>query len=203
MQIEQRGLPQKKSFKDRDSWRRWLEKNHESAEELWLILYKKHTGKPSIRLDEAVEEALCFGWIDGKLRRIDGEKHEVRFCPRRKGSVWSEINIDRVKRLAREGRMTKAGLDKFKDVEKDPRFKLFKRDFEIPQFVIDGLKANKKAWREFERLAPSYKKQYVWYIASAKREETRRKRVEDTIKRLLSRKHVWIARDSKETAEIR
>jgi len=193
MEKGKRNMPERKSFKDRESWHRWLKDNHESAAELWLVLYKVHSGKPSIRLAEAVEEALCFGWIDGKLRRIDDEKHEIRFCPRRKGSVWSEINIDRVKRLTKEGRMTKAGLDKFKDVEKDPRFKLLRRDFEIPQFVIDGLKANKKAWREFEKLAPSGKKQYVWYIASAKREETRRRRIVDAIDRLTSGKHFQIA----------
>ncbi len=180
------------SFRNRERWRAWLERNCASEKELWLIIYKKHTGKPSIRLDEAVEEALCFGWIDGKLRRIDGEKHEVRFTPRRKGSIWSEIDIDRVKRLTREGRMTKAGLEKFKHAENDPRFKLLKRDFEIPEFVIEGLKANKKAWREFEKLAPSHKKQYVWFVASAKREETRMKRMEDTIVRLLNGKHIWV-----------
>ena len=182
----------KRAFKNRDVWRAWLERNHSAKDELWMVLYKKHSGKQSIRLDEAVEEALCFGWIDGKLRRIDDEKHEVRFTPRRKESIWSEINIDRVKRLTREGRMTKAGLEKFKHAENDPRFKLLKRDFEIPEFVIEGLKANEKAWREFKNLAPSHKKQYVWYIASAKREETRRKRMEDTIDRLLSGKHIWV-----------
>lgn len=185
-------ITESRAFKNRRDWRVWLEKNHASKKELWLILYKKHSKKPSVRLDEAVEEALCFGWIDGMLKRIDGEKHVVRFTPRKKGSVWSEINIDRVNRLTKDGKMTKAGLEKFKGAKADPMFKILKRDFEIQQFIIDGLKSNKKAWETFDKLAPSHKKQYVWWIASAKREETRKKRLQETVRRCSANtKHIW------------
>jgi len=181
----------RKHFPNREKWRAWLEENHASANELWLILYKKHTKKSSIRLDEAVEEALCFGWIDGKLRRIDDEKHEIRFTPRKKGSTWSETNINRVKRLIKEGRMTSVGLKKYRDGMRDPRMKLLRKDFEIPQFIVAALKRNKRAWDAFDKLAPSRKQQIVWWIATAKREETREKRIKETIRRSLTGKFTW------------
>ncbi len=181
----------RKHFPNREKWHAWLEVNHASANELWLILYKKHTKKSSIRLDEAVEEALCFGWIDGKLRRIDDEKHEIRFTPRKKGSTWSETNINRVKRLIKEGRMTKPGLEKYRAGMKDPMMKLLRKDFEIPQFIVAALKRNKKAWDAFDMLPPSRKQQLVWWIATAKREETRRKRIEETIRRCQTGKFTW------------
>jgi uncharacterized protein YdeI (YjbR/CyaY-like superfamily) len=181
----------RKHFLNRENWRAWLEVNHASANELWLILYKKHTKKSSIRLDEAVEEALCFGWIDGKLRRIDDEKHEIRFTPRKKGSTWSETNINRVKRLIKEGRMTSVGLKKYRDGMRDPRMKLLRKDFEIPQFIVAALKRNKRAWDAFDKLAPSRKQQIVWWIATAKREETREKRIKETIRRSLTGKFTW------------
>jgi uncharacterized protein YdeI (YjbR/CyaY-like superfamily) len=181
----------RKHFANREKWRAWLKENHASAEQLWLIIYKMHSKKASIRLDEAVEEALCFGWIDGKLRRIDDEKHEIRFTPRKKGSTWSETNINRVKRLIREGRMTSVGLKKYRDGMRDPRMKLLRKDFEIPQFIVAALKRNKKAWDAFDELAPSRKQQIVWWIATAKREETREKRIEETIRRSLTGKFTW------------
>ena len=179
------------NFANREKWRAWLQRNHASVDELWLVILKKHVKKPSIRLDEGVEEALCFGWIDGKLRRIDDEKHEIRFTPRKKGSTWSETNIRRVKRLIKEGRMTKPGLKKYRDGMKDPRMKLLRKDFEIPQFIVAALKRNKKAWDAFDKLAPSRKQQIVWWIATAKREETREKRIKETIRRSLTGKFTW------------
>jgi len=181
----------RKHFSNRKKWRAWLEENYTSANELWLIIYKKHTKKSSIRLDEAVEEALCFGWIDGKLRRIDGEKHEIRFTPRKKGSTWSEININRVKRLIKEGRMTKPGLEKYRAGMKDPRMNLLRKDFEIPPFITTGIKRNKKAWSVFDKLPPSRKQQFVWWIATAKKEETRKKRIDETIRRCVTGKFTW------------
>jgi len=179
------------NFANREKWRAWLQRNHASVDELWLVILKKHVKKPSIRLDEAVEEALCFGWIDGKLRRIDDEKHEIRFTPRKKGSTWSETNINRVKRLIKEGRMTSVGLKKYRDGMRDPRMKLLRKDFEIPEFIVAGLKRNKRAWDAFDKLAPSRKQQIVWWIATAKREETREKRIKETIRRSLTGKFTW------------
>ena len=90
--------------KTRKEWRTWLEKNHDSKKEIWLIYYKKHTGKPNVPYDESVEEALCFGWIDGILKRIDDERYARRFTPRRKGSIWAPSNVERVANMIKEGK---------------------------------------------------------------------------------------------------
>ena len=178
-------------FKTRREWRSWLQRHHASETELWLVLYKKHVKKQSLRLDEAVEEALCFGWIDGKLRRIDDKKHEVRFTPRKRGSVWSETNINRAKRLMRDGKMTEIGRAKFKEGLKDPRLKLLKKEFEIPKDILDELKKDRKSWEAFDSMSVSHKRQYVWWIASAKREETRSRRIEETLRRCRTAMHTW------------
>lgn len=99
--------------KSRKEWREWLTKNHDKTTEIWLVYYKKHTGKPTIKYEEAVEEALCFGWIDGIEKRIDEERYAQRFTPRRKNSNWSESNIARYKKLVKQGLMTKAGKKAF------------------------------------------------------------------------------------------
>lgn len=104
-------------FGHRNEWRAWLEENHATAQELWLVIYKKHTGKVGVTYEEAVEEALCFGWIDGVMKRLDAEKYALRFSPRKKGSVWSESNKRRVTKLIKQGRMTEAGLVKVKEAK--------------------------------------------------------------------------------------
>jgi len=101
------------TFKTRASWRSWLEKHHDKEQELWLVFYKKGSGKQGISYEDSVEEALCFGWIDGQIRSIDHDRCARRFTPRRKGSAWSESNLKRVERMKKEGKMTKAGLDAF------------------------------------------------------------------------------------------
>src|SRR5512136_2082325 len=104
-------------FISRDEWRAWLEENHATATEAWLVHNKKHTGKPGLALEEAVEEALCFGWIDGVLKPIDEEKYALRYSPRKKGSLWSETNKRRVRKLIKQGRMTEAGLAKVQEAK--------------------------------------------------------------------------------------
>src|SRR4030042_3901104 len=107
-----------KHFKNRGEFRKWLEKNHAKKTELWILFYKVRTNKKSVRYAEAVEEALCFGWIDGILKRIDDEKHAQRFTPRNPKSIWSKVNKERAKRMINEGKMTNAGLIKIKDAKK-------------------------------------------------------------------------------------
>ena len=102
-----------------DEWRDWLEKNHNVAKEVWLLLYKKHTGKPSIPYENAVEQALCFGWIDSIVRRIDDEKHAQKYTPRRKRSIWSELNKTRANRMMKQGLMTEAGLAKIRQAKEN------------------------------------------------------------------------------------
>jgi uncharacterized protein YdeI (YjbR/CyaY-like superfamily) len=166
-------------FRDRQEWREWLEKNYDKASEAWLVFYKKHTGKTGIPYADAVEEALCFGWIDGPLRRIDGEKHMQRFCPRRKGSVWAESNIKRVRRMIRLGKMTKAGMEKFSWHEKTR----VPGKIGMPGDLERALKSEGVAWKNFQSFPPSHRKHFLWWVVSSKRPETRKKRISELVKR--------------------
>lgn len=172
---------------DREEWRSWLEKNHSTEKEIWLIYYKKHTGRPRIPYDDAVEEALCFGWIDSTVKRIDGEKYCQRFTPRRKKSGWSKLNKARVKELIKNGKMDDAGFVK---IEAAKRNGMWDRVTEpvivdaIPASLERALSDNKKAKEFFCGLSPSCQKQYAGWIASAKREETREKRIAEAVRLL-------------------
>lgn len=166
---------------NRADWRKWLEKNFNKEKEVWLIYYKKNTNKPSILYDDSAEEALCFGWIDSIIKRIDEDKYARKFTPRTNTSKWSEENKERVKKLIKAGRMTKMGLAKIEESslnkkQESPLQKL-KRDFIIPEYLKQALMKNKKAWDNFNNLAPSYKRMYVGWVDSAKKEEIRIKSV--------------------------
>ena len=166
---------------DRDKWRAWLKKNHKTKKEIWLIYYKKHTGKPRIPYDDAVEEALCFGWIDSTVKRLDDEKYAQKFTPRNTRSVWSELNIKRARKMIEENKMTQAGLLKCKDVlkgaAKKPKSKPQKMEIVIPTDLKKALTKNKKAQKNFKNFAPSYKRMYIGWINSAKKKETKEKRI--------------------------
>jgi len=172
----------------RDDWRAWLEKNHETEKEVWLVYYKKHTNRPRIPYDDAVEEALCFGWIDSIVQKIDDERYAQKFTPRKSGSLWSESNKRRVRKLLQEGKMTQAGLAKISEgvLEGEERVKseLKSKELLIPTYLSEALRANKKAWENFNRLAPSYRRQYVGWITTAKKEETRKRRIREAIELL-------------------
>ena len=179
-------------FKTREQWRRWLEKNHAKKKEAWVIFYKKHTGKKGASYSDILEEALCFGWIDGPLKRIDGEKHAIKFTPRRPRSVWAASNIERVERMIAEGKMTPAGLEAFKGHEARAVPKII----EMPSDLGDALKKNKKAWENFQKFPPSNKKHYFWWIMSAKRPETRDRRISEVVKRAETNKKLGWERAS-------
>lgn len=172
--------PETLYFTDRKQLRAWLSKNHSKKKEVWLIYYKKSSGRKRIPYDDAVEEALCYGWIDGQVKRIDEERHMQRFSPRRKGSHWAESNIRRVKKLAAEGKMTPYGLHVFEnrpvemDIPSNPR---------LPSDLKKELKQNKKAWENFNNFPASHKRHFYWQIMTAKRPETRKKRIKDIAKR--------------------
>lgn len=170
----------------RDDWRAWLRKNHSSRREVWLIYYKKHTGKPRIPYDDAVEEALCYGWIDSTVKRIDDEKYTQKFTPRNEKSNWSELNKRRAKKMIREGRMTKTGMAKFKHAGKqtneEAKDKPPKKRLVTPPDLKKALSVNKKALRNFNNFAPSYRRLYIGWITNAKRKETREKRIKQTVK---------------------
>lgn len=184
-----KGVFRPRSFKDRDAWRAWLAENHAAAKERWLIFFKKHTGRPGLTYVEALEEALCFGWIDGILKRIDDEKHTIRFSPRRKNSLWSEPNKKRVARLIQEGRMTEAGLAKIREAKANGQWeKAARRDDVtlVPPELTTALERDGAARRNFEKLAPSHRRRFLYWISAAKRDETRLRRVAETV-RLLAR----------------
>lgn len=178
-------------FAQRDDWRAWLETHHATAQQAWLILYKKHTGKSSLSLEEAVEEALCFGWIDGLLQRIDDEKFTLRFSPRKKGSVWSQVNKRRVAKLIKQGRMTEAGLAKIKEAKANGQWRaaaLREDTANIPLDLKQALNTNQQARRNFDQLAPSHKRQFIYWITSAKTDTTRQRRIQETIKLVAANK---------------
>ena len=172
---------------NRKEWRKWLNENHSIAKEVWLIYYKKRTNKPRIPYDDAVEEALCFGWIDSTVKRIDDEKYCQKFTPRNLKSIWSEHNKKRVTEMIKQGKMTKHGIEKVKAAKKNGEwYKTAEsvKEFKMPSELSRLLSANKKASGFFNELSPSHKKQYIGWIASAKKVETKEKRAREALKLL-------------------
>jgi uncharacterized protein YdeI (YjbR/CyaY-like superfamily) len=167
-------------FRTAAAFRRWLGKHHDTASEVIVGFYKKGTGKPSITYPEALDEALCFGWIDGVRRRIDDESYSQRFTPRRRNSIWSQVNIRKVTELQKAGRMTDAGLRAFeaRDEKKSMRYSFENRPQRLPAGLEQRFKANKPAWSFFLAQPPGYRRLMIWYVMSAKKEETQIRRLE-------------------------
>jgi uncharacterized protein YdeI (YjbR/CyaY-like superfamily) len=167
-------------FEDRESWRGWLEHNHSAVDVVWLVFFKKHTGRPSISYDAAVEEALCFGWIDSLVKRLDDDRYARKFTPRTNPRKWSASNLKRFNRLVAARKMTDAGLAVF-DPDEEPEQPSSSATNEPPQFFVDALAKNSAAKSFFDRLAPSHRRQYVGWVCSAKREDTRKRRMKEVI----------------------
>jgi uncharacterized protein YdeI (YjbR/CyaY-like superfamily) len=169
---------------DVEQWRDWLSKNHTTEAGIWLIFYKKETSKPTITYEAAVEEAICFGWIDSIIKKIDAAKYARKFTPRSDQSKWSPLNKRRAGKMINEGRMTEAGLAKIKTAkktglwDKDDRPQL---SLDVPAEFAKALACNKKAKDNFDKLAPSYRKYYFAWISVAKRPDTRKRRIEESI----------------------
>jgi uncharacterized protein YdeI (YjbR/CyaY-like superfamily) len=164
---------------DRQAWRRWLEANHASAPQAWLIIARKGAARPSLLLEDAVGEALCFGWIDGAQKPIDHETYALRFSPRRPHSIWSVNNQRRVERLIQEGRMTPAGLAKIAEAKENGEWEAAaaREDVtSVPDDLVQALE-NADAWLAFDAWPASRKKQYFYWLENAKRPETREKRI--------------------------
>ena len=178
----------------REEWRTWLTKHYQSETEVWLIYYKKHTGQPRISYDHAVEEALCFGWIDSIVKKIDDEKFAQKFTPRRDCTKWSALNKRRLRKLILEGRMTERGLAKIDLVilGEEPESKQSKGDVGVPHFVKQALMANAKAWENFRNLAPSYRRHYIGWIMHAAKEETRERRLREAVSLLEQNKKLGL-----------
>ena len=170
--------------KNRLQWRKWLEKNHASAPGVSLILVKKDATIPGVSYEEAVEEALCFGWIDSRGDRLDEQRFRQYMGPRKPGSVWAPSNKQRVKRLIKEGRMTPAGIKLIEAAKKDGSWSMYD-DIErliVPADLKRALNADARASRNFEAFSASARKMILFWIASAKREETRKKRITETVR---------------------
>lgn len=170
-------------FRSPADFRNWLKKNHASATELWVGFYKKSSGRPSITWPESVDEALCVGWIDGIRKSVDDISYKIRFTPRKPGSIWSAVNIKRAQALVEEGRMQPAGLTAFQ-ARKENRSGIYsyeQRRDQLEEPYASLLRKNKAAWEFFQAQPPSYRKVAGWYVVSAKKEETRLKRLEKLI----------------------
>jgi len=160
-------------------WRAWLADHHDSESEVWLIFPKRHTGRPSVSYEEAVNEALCYGWIDSLVRRLDDDHYAQKFTPRRPGSRWSTANRRRYARLKAAGRLRPAGL-KLGPTGRDgdaPR----PSEADFPRYILDALERRPAARDFFKSLAPSYRRIYVGWIDSAKRPETKMRRLQEAI----------------------
>ena len=163
--------------------------NHDLETEAWLILYKKKYQDQGLTLDEAVEEALCFGWIDGTLKGIDKKQYMLRYSPRKQNSIWSARNIKRAERLIAIGKMTDAGKLKIAEAKANGQWEAAIRREQvdvIPQELENALRKEKGALDTYRALPDSRKKQYIYWLQTAKREETRRKRIEKIIHELLN-----------------
>jgi len=164
-------------FRSQSAFRRWLEKHHGEARELWVGFFRKESGKGGITYPEALDEALCFGWIDGLRKRVDEASYAIRFTPRKADSIWSAVNIKRVDELTKLGRMKAPGLAAFKsrDVQKAQRYSYERNNCKLDPAHEKLFKANAKAWEFFRAQAPGYQRTATWWVVSAKKEETRLK----------------------------
>jgi len=170
--------------KTRKAWRSWLEKNHAKSPGVWLIYNKKSAGKKRLDYAEAVEEALCFGWIDSTSRPLDDERYMQRFTPRKSKSGWSGLNKKRIEKMMAEGLMTKAGLEKIEAAKKDGSWQSLDHidAIQLPEDFEKALAKNKKAKTNFENFPQFTKKQFLYRINSAKRPETRKERIKLCVK---------------------
>lgn len=166
-------------FATPERFRAWLERNHDRATEIWVGFHRKASGKPSITGPEAVDQALCFGWIDGIRKRIDDTSYMNRFTPRRPTSNWSEVNVRRVRELIDQGLMTPAGLRAF-EARRENRTGIYsyeQRPQDLPAKYARPFRADGAAWTAWRAMPPSYRKAATWWVISAKREETRQRRL--------------------------
>jgi uncharacterized protein YdeI (YjbR/CyaY-like superfamily) len=167
-------------FESPAEFRAWLEQHHETETEVWVGMWKKATGRQGVSWAQAVDEALCFGWIDGVMRRVDDQRHIQRFSPRKPSSNWSAINIANVERLRAEGRMRPAGEAAFARRRDDKTAVYSHEQRQNPEFCAEEraqLEADAAAWAYFSARPPSYRRQATWWVISAKRPETRARRL--------------------------
>jgi uncharacterized protein YdeI (YjbR/CyaY-like superfamily) len=175
-------------FENRNQWRRWLEKNHTTETEAWLTLYKKKFRNQGLTLDEAIEEALCFGWIDGTLKSLDEKRFLLRYSPRTPNSIWAMSNIRRVEMLIKEGKMAEAGYQKILEAKENGEWNAAKRREQvdiIPKDLERELRKTKGAISAYRSLPDSRKKQFIYWLQTAKRKETKQRRIQKIMDEVL------------------
>jgi uncharacterized protein YdeI (YjbR/CyaY-like superfamily) len=173
-------------FPDRMEWRTWLEVNHSSEKEIWVIIHKKQSRKKGLKYPEAVEEAICFGWVDSKMQSIDADRFRLRFSPRRKSSIWSKNNKETAERMIHAGKMTQAGFEAIEDAKRNGKWEAAyssEMGSTIPDDVVEALKENELAWKNFKKFSNSTKLQYIYWVNSAKKVETRQRRINDIVRK--------------------
>jgi uncharacterized protein YdeI (YjbR/CyaY-like superfamily) len=165
-------------------WRAWLTEHHDTAAELWVGFHKKASGRPSITWPEAVDQALCFGWIDGVRKSVDDSRYVIRFTPRRRNSVWSSVNVGRVEELTRLGLMHAAGLAAY-EASAPAKSRVYsyeqRKSAKLPEPLERRFKRHRTAWEFFQAQPPGYRRTATWWVISAKKEETRLRRLETLI----------------------
>jgi uncharacterized protein YdeI (YjbR/CyaY-like superfamily) len=172
------------------AWRRWLAAHHADTSEVWLVFHKRHTGTPSLDYETAVEEAICFGWVDSLIKRLDADHYARKFTPRKADSAWSPANRRRYARLEATGRLAAPGVDR-PPTSRNPYAELPDVST-VPAYVVRALKATPQAWPAFQRLAPSHRRRYLLWILDAKQEETRQRRLREAVRRLLQGKELGL-----------
>jgi len=177
--------------RSRARWRAWLDANHASASEIWLVFHKPHTGKTSIDYEDSVEEAICFGWVDSLIRRLDDDRYARKFTPRKTDSYWSDTNRKRYAKVEALGLLAAAGRDRApSDANRYPPRR--KRSAAVPAYIEKAFKAEPLAWATFERLAPRERIMYVGWIDNAKRDETRARRIQKALALLVAGKKLGL-----------
>lgn len=177
------------SFRDRDEWRSWLAKNYSTKDEVWVYIVRKPSKQAGLRLEEAIDEAVCFGWIDSKMKSLNRDQFILRFCKRRTNSVWSKINRSKAERMIKSGRMTEAGLV---SVEEAKRTGMWDKAYTskvspiIPEDLAEALRLNPPAMDNFMRFSNSAKLQLIVWVEGAKRSETRKKRIKECVEKAVN-----------------
>ena len=165
-------------MRTRERWRQWLARHHASSAGAWLVRHKQHTGVESMPYEDLVREALCFGWVDSLVKRLDNDRYAIKVTPRKPTSKWSDINRTRWKELEAAGRLTAPGLASAPTTNRYAPHPPIPR---LPAYIARAFKANLKAWQHFQALAPTYRRDFVVWIHTAKLAETRDKRIRESI----------------------
>jgi uncharacterized protein YdeI (YjbR/CyaY-like superfamily) len=187
----------------RQAWRQWLTLNHDKVKGVQLVFFKKNSGISTLSYEDAVEEALCFGWIDGRTNKLDDKRYLIKFSQRLPGSTWAKSNKERVARLIKEGQMTPAGLQVIERAKKDGSWDSLNEleNLVLPGDLEEAIRADKIAWKNFQVLSPSVKKQVLWWLYGAKLEQTRSSRIQHILDSLQNGinpvQHLYITRKDK------